>query len=222
MKTTSDRTLAILFLATMLAACGTSGSETDAGVDPGATTDTATTTDVPVTTDTPLATDTPVATDSEAPDTSVQDVPVAQDTPVAQDVPKDTGNTCNDLVPTTAYVPMVQIAQDKPTLPGGTIVDGTYVLTKWEKYLGVGESPSPQTGSRRDILSLSGGNGELVVDIAGVAYVFYSFTYTVEGATMTVTKTCPEQMLAGTPNFEATADTFTWLNGKDLTGFKKL
>ena len=104
---------------------------------------------------------------------------------------------------------------------GGTIVDGTYVLEKWEKYVGTEDAPKPSVQARRDMIVFAGGTAEFVVDFPGVVFKTYSLTYTVSGGELLVQQTCPNQT-ESSPAFEATETTFKWLNGKELTYFKKI
>jgi hypothetical protein len=49
--------------------------------------------------------------------------------------------------------------------------------------------------------------------VPGVALLTYSFTYTTNGNSLTISQTCPDQNQAS-PSYEATDTTFTWLNGR--------
>ena len=72
-----------------------------------------------------------------------------------------------------------------------------------------------------DMIVFAGGTAEFVVDFPGVVFKTYSLTYTVSGGELLVQQTCPNQT-ESSPAFEATETTFKWLNGKELTYFKKI
>jgi len=207
-----NRTLCISIVclfALGLAACDSSGSD-----DPVADT----TTDTATGQDTVLPDVEPQ--DNATPDTSVPDT-TTEDQAIPDTAEPDAAGQCNNLVPTAAVIGQVEIGEDAPVLAGGTIVDGTYVLTKWEKYVGAGETPEPSQQNRRDIIVFSNGTVEFVVDFPGVVFKTYSFTYTVSANELMITQTCPDQNQAS-PDFEATETTFKWLNGKELTYFTKM
>ncbi len=222
MKRLVGSTLFVCLVAMQLAACGGSDDEESS---------TDTTGDASVAGDlTPAddsaSQDVSADPDSTAADTAGSDV-ASEDTATSPDLgvedtaaAPDVEGVCNNLVPTAATVAQVEIAQDPPVLKGGTIAEGTYVLTKWEKYIGAGETPESSGQSRRDLISFAGNEVQFVVDMPGVAFLTFSFTYATDGNVMTATQTCPDQNQAS-PNYEATETTFTWLNGKELTSFTK-
>lgn len=206
--------LAVCVFAVSIAACDSSGSDDPSGD---------TTKDVAA----HEATSSPDSepTDNSVSDTAVPDVVVpdtaVEDQAVPKEVEHDAAGQCNNLVPDGAIISQVEIGQEAPVLGGGTIVDGTYVLTKWEKYVGTAQAPEPSTQMRRDVIVIDQGVVEFALEFPGVVFKTYSFNYTTNGNELMISQTCPEQKDAS-PTYEATETTFTWLNGKELTYFTKM
>jgi hypothetical protein len=117
------------------------------------------------------------------------------------------GQACNALSNVGSSVTPTCMTGTIPRGTGGTIVDGTYVLTAQTYYNSATCSTIPVGGT----IELAGGCLQLVIGVpfSGTG----SFTYTVQGADITMTETCvnPSGATADTPTttFTATPTTFT-------------
>ena len=97
-----------------------------------------------------------------------------------------------------------------PTMTGGTIVDGAYVLTKMVQYNGEnGNTP------HKDMIFFSAGQGQALGAKDGVgADMAAFFTYATSGNMITLTLTCGASGVAHT-TYTATATEFTMVNPDD-------
>lgn len=139
------------------------------------------------------ATDSP-ATDSAAVDTG------AADTGSSDSAASDTGGgdatgdagACNALANVADTITTQQVAEALPTLKGGTVSEGTYVITAVTAYTGPGGATGPKTGTTmQQTMRLSAGGFEIVRIQNGGAEKRSSGTYTASGTTFTLGGTCP-------------------------------
>ncbi|HVJ88668.1 MAG TPA: hypothetical protein VM580_02625 [Labilithrix sp.] len=103
-----------------------------------------------------------------------------------------------------------------PTPAGGTITDGTYVLTKHEVY----PPGSPDENTRKRTMIFSGDSIQVIEDDPGRSPVRAAGTYTIDGSTLNVTITCPVADSA-TLSFTATATTFQTIGEEDVFTYTK-
>ena len=131
--------------------------------------------------------------------TQVDTTPTADSSPAdtaIADAPADTGG-CVNLVNVGDVITSTP-AGTYPTFTGGTLVDGTYVLTGW----------SETTGGKtaHHTLLIAGGTGTWVRDVGTAPTVRNDFAISTAGSKMTVTYTCPARAPA-TFDYNATATT---------------
>jgi hypothetical protein len=117
------------------------------------------------------------------------------------------GQACNALTDVGSLVTPTCATGAMPRGTGGTIVDGTYVLTAQTYYNEAACSPVAISGT----IELAGGCLQLVA--AAPLGTTGSFTFTVQGADMTMTETCVNPAGATpdapTTTFTATPTSFT-------------
>ncbi len=95
---------------------------------------------------------------------------------------------CNSVALQGAPIAKTSNAGAAPTMTGGTIPNGSYVLTKVNKYNGTQGS-----NQRRETLVFSAGHVEAVSENEGVATAL-SATYTAVGTLLTLSVTCPAEL----------------------------
>lgn len=137
-----------------------------------------------------------------APDTSVDAAADAR-APDAADGDAGAGGACHDLVNVGTNVVFTAEASPPPTPLGGTIVDGTYVLTTATLYTGTGGASGPTGDTRSMTMRITGARGDSIFD--GVAR---TAQFAVSGTTMTSTSVCPESGGTRTDGYDATPTTF--------------
>ena len=113
----------------------------------------------------------------------------------------DTGGGCNSTTNEGTLVTAIA-AGPYPTFTGGTVLDGTYVLTAWEEPGGAGRTA-------RHTLVLAGGNAHWVRDIDTAPTDRREYTYTTAGSKFTQALTCPTTGTAPI-DYTATATTITF------------
>lgn len=92
------------------------------------------------------------------------------------DAGRGDGGVCNAVANIGAAVTAVNVASAPPTATGGTIVNGTYVLTAVRAYTGPGGASGPATGTASTTMVITG---------AGTAAMrFETITETSEGRTI--------------------------------------
>ncbi len=102
------------------------------------------------------------------------------------------GSACNSLMPTGPLVPYECLAATIPTPAGGTIEDGTYVLTASAFY----GTPCPAPEQDRDIWFVCGTTWQAVQELTAGTSPAVTYTYeataTPAGAdSFTLNVTCP-------------------------------
>jgi hypothetical protein len=113
---------------------------------------------------------------------------------------------CSDLVLTGSPVQPMIVMEREPSSTGGTIADGTYVLTSATMYGNPGRTLLPM----RAVFRISGNKIELIESDGGGSYT-QSGTFTTNDAdgSMTVTFTCGGNGMPGGAFYSATATTLT-------------
>ena len=96
---------------------------------------------------------------------------------------------CTDLVNAGVVVAKTTHAQPPPAMTGGTIAEGTYLLTAMDKYNGRSGS-----NTHRETWRFSGNRVEAIMEnsLAPGIVSRASGTYTVSGNAFTVHLTCPQ------------------------------
>lgn len=123
--------------------------------------------------------------------------------PSGSDLKRTDAGGCNDIAPGRAMeVKPVTAMGDAPKLKGGTLLDGTYVLTEWKLYGGL---MLPPEAALTQTWILSGGTKATLVEQSG-ARAIYSTTTT--GTSMKDTQLCGGTASA-TYDYEVTSTTLT-------------
>jgi hypothetical protein len=121
---------------------------------------------------------------------------------------------CNTLVNDGPTVSLTVVLTAAPPANGGTVVDGTYVLSKATLYTnGVTVTPPPNAFSA--VLQMAGHTMQQVGSING-AESRYTSTFTVSGSNVTTEDTCPAPK-STTYQFTATATLLT-ISGASTVG----
>lgn len=162
--------------------------------------DTATTTE----SDTGTVADTSTTSDGSAEDTSV-----AVDTGVADTVVKaDSPAGCNTLDNVGDTVTTTRVAEALPTLTGGTLAEGTYVVTAVTEYTGTGGASGTVAGdTMKQTMRLAAGKFEIVRMQKTNPEKRSAGDYKTSGTTFTMTGTCPSASGDVPVNYEATGTT---------------
>ncbi len=102
------------------------------------------------------------------------------------------GNACNSLTPIGPLVPYECLGAPIPTPAGGTILDGTYVLTASAFY----GTPCPAPEQDRDIWYVCGNTWQAVQELTAgtspaVTYTYESTIAPTGASSFTLDVTCP-------------------------------
>ena len=127
-----------------------------------------------------------------------------------------TQSVCNDLVNTAPTVTANWVATAAPTPAGGTIVDGTYVLTAVTEYSGPGGSTGPTSTSTSLLLTISGNTMQQVGRIGGQERRYTTLIST-SGTTLTGTDTCPEPNTLQVQYTATASELRVYSNGSAIT-----
>jgi hypothetical protein len=106
----------------------------------------------------------------------------------------DSGAACNDVVLTGVLVDRTGINGDPPVGLGGTVVDGTYDLTSYSVYVGVGGVAGPTGITARGTIRISGGKLDEITELSGsgpTTLARKSSGYNASAATFATTEVCP-------------------------------
>lgn len=118
----------------------------------------------------------------------------------------DHTNECNTLVDDAPVVTPTAIA-DSPAAPaGGTIADGTYVLSVLTLHTGPGGSTQTTGGQASAVFQIQGMTMQQV-GTAGGEEKRYTSTFVTSGSTVTMTDSCPMPKTES-HSFTATATEF--------------
>lgn len=173
----------------------TSNDPTTPSADGGSTSDSATTSnDGSTATDSATQTDSATATDAA------------------------TGG-CNTLTSLGSQVAETAGSGTKPTPQGGTLADGTYVLTKHEVF----PPSSPDANTRQRTFKFEAGKLEVVLSDANKPESRQSGTFTTSGTSINIAATCPQAGNAALP-YTATGTTlimFDSANQDDVFTYTK-
>jgi hypothetical protein len=121
-----------------------------------------------------------------------------------EDAEMEAAVVCTTLANSAAAVPVQTIAADPPTPEGGTIVDGTYVMTETAIYTGP-DGPSGTNGTSQTTIQVTGTTIQIVS--AGDPPT-RTITLATSGTSFTSTDTCPDTSAVIQGSYTATATTF--------------
>jgi hypothetical protein len=112
--------------------------------------------------------------------------------PVDTGSPVDAG-VCNTIANAGAdvFTDNLAVAYPTGTFTGGTVADGTYVLTKLTQYNGPGGMTGKDTIPEKQTLVVSGTTFNTVRKTGTTAEKRFASTFSVMGAELTTTDTCP-------------------------------
>jgi len=116
---------------------------------------------------------------------------------------------CNDLTVSGNAITQTAATGTAPTPAGGTIADGTYVLTRYDVYAPGSPSASPYRVKYRvtgNLLEVATGGGTIISNL--------NYSTTVSGSAWNLTGTCPVSAPAAVP-YTATATMLFVFNGPD-------
>jgi hypothetical protein len=129
------------------------------------------------------------------------------------DAAGDGASACNTLANIGSPVTITEVAQDPPPPQGGTVVDGTYVLTSETTYTGPGGATGT-TGTQTVTIQITGNTIQVAKDFDPPTS---TYTLSTSGTTFSTTGVCPPGVgpLAG--SYTATPTSFTVLLGPSAT-----
>jgi hypothetical protein len=133
----------------------------------------------------------------------------------AADSVADGAAACNALTNAASPVMGTQVAQNPPTLVGGTIVDGTYFLTGLTTYTGP-QGPTGSSGMSQTTIKISGGTIQVITNGTPATR---NETLTTTGNQFTSTDTCPDtNVIQGTYTATPTTLVVQFSGGTDDAG----
>jgi hypothetical protein len=118
------------------------------------------------------------------------------------------GGTCNAIANVGGSVPELRIAADAPAPQGGTLVIGTYALTRWEVYTGTGGVAGPTGNTRRHTMQFATSRYEEATADNGQGDEHFTRTWSTQGTFFTSQQLCPTVDNLG-DDYTATATTLT-------------
>jgi hypothetical protein len=125
--------------------------------------------------------------DSHASDASSD---TANDTSTS-DAPSDGGGACNAIANVASMIALDYIASDPPTPHGGTIADGTYIMTAAGFYTGTGGVAGSSGVTSQVTIQISGSTIQ-VASKANPPNDHITTTVMTNGVNLTRTDTCPD------------------------------
>lgn len=156
---------------------------------------------------------TPVADGGTTADSAAPEAGTDSSTP--PDAATDAGS-CNTVVNGAAVVGEVAGVGATPAGAGGTIVDGTYFLTKHEVYL----PDTPDANSRRRTAVIAGNSLMIVQNDTGKPEERIAATFVAAASNLALTVTCPAAASVAIP-YTATPTTFTLHDKNDIFTYTK-
>lgn len=122
---------------------------------------------------------------------------------------------CNAVVNQGTLLAIQQVAQAAPTPAGGTILDGTYVVTASTIYTGVGGLTGPN-GSMVQATSVNSAGTYQYVDEGGGTVNRSIGTFSTGATDITITQTCPDPTQLTFTRFDASATTLTIYDDRNV------
>lgn len=130
--------------------------------------------------------------------------------PSTSSAPADGSSTCNAITNVAPIVGKTTHAGPPPAMTGGTVMDGTYVLTAMDKYNGTTGSNTHQ-----ETWIFSAGQVQIVaVDSSMSGEIRAAGTYATVGNGMTLNLTCPTSTSVMNP-YTASATQLLLVNAND-------
>jgi hypothetical protein len=127
----------------------------------------------------------------------------------------DGAAACNALTNAASPVMGTEVAQNPPTLVGGTIVDGTYFLTGLTTYTGP-QGSTGSSGTTQTTIKISGATIQVITNGTPATR---NETLTTTGNQFTSTDTCPDtNVIQGTYTATATTLVVQFSAGTDDAG----
>jgi hypothetical protein len=124
---------------------------------------------------------------------------------------------CQNVARGGAAIPETKIASAPPAATGGNIVAGTYFLTTWEVYTGVGGAAGPTGESRKDALVISSTLIQEAATSEGADQPILASTYMATGSTVSTEEVCPVAGRALTHSYSATGTTLAIIDSFGAT-----
>ena len=101
------------------------------------------------------------------------------------------GGVCNAVTNLGPSVAEVRVAADAPAPQGGTLVIGTYALTRWEVYTGIGGLAGPTGNTRKHTMQFGASTYEEVTADNGQGDEHFTRTWATQGTFLTSRQLCP-------------------------------
>ena len=101
------------------------------------------------------------------------------------------GGACNAIANLGPSVAEVRIAADAPAPQGGTLVIGTYALTRWEVYTGIGGLAGATGNTRKHTMRFGASTYEEVTADNGQGDEHFTRTWATQGTFFTSRQLCP-------------------------------
>jgi hypothetical protein len=134
----------------------------------------------------------------------------ASGTPTDSGTPEaSSGDVCAEIAQQGASIDKDHDPGPPPAMTGGTIADGTYVLTKMVQYNGENGNLAHQ-----ETIVFAGGNGQIVGTESGATKRLF-FTYTTSGNEITEVVSCGGPAASVKQQYTATATTYVSVNSGD-------
>lgn len=134
---------------------------------------------------------------------------------------------CNEVQITGSLIDRIGVNGEPPVATGGTIIDGTYELSIYSVYVGVGGVAGPTGITAKGNLLVAGGRIDDVLELGGsgktTSTIRTNSSYAITGATLASTELCPNVGGGKTRQFTATDSsvTLTDLTTKEAFTFVK-
>jgi hypothetical protein len=114
-------------------------------------------------------------------------------------------------------IPETKIASAPPAATGGNIAAGTYFLTTWEAYTGVGGAAGPTGESRKDALVISSTLIQEAATSEGADQPILASTFTTQSTTLSTEEVCPVAGRLLTHSYSATNTTLVIMDSFGAT-----
>jgi hypothetical protein len=128
----------------------------------------------------------------------------------------DGSTACNDLVDDAAAVEGTEVAASAPVASGGSIADGTYVLTAVTAFTGPGGATGDTGVMASAVLVIAGTTMQQVGRINGQESR-YTTTITTSGTRVSTMDTCPAPMADAHPYTATSTELRIYDSSSDVT-----
>ena len=130
------------------------------------------------------------------------------------------GGACNTLVNGGAAVPETQVPLATPSSTGGSIALGTYYLTRWESYTGVGGAVGPTGNTRKTAFFFQPTLYMKVTADNGLGDENDNRTWSTQGTTLTSNQFCPTNDFL-TSDYSVSGNVLVLVGGTTVLTFLK-